>query len=300
MRHIGQLPNEKQARAFGDFLVTQNIPNEIEADTNGSATVWIIEDDHLAVAQEWLKKFQATPDDPQFNNAAAQATKTRKAEARDAAEFHRRIRTRKSLFPTFGGYGVGLLTYALIVLCVAVAFYSKFGQNDELLRRLFISDPEQPAPGFLPDVFQHGELWRLLTPIFLHFGVLHLFFNMTWLYQLGCMIEARQSSLRLLLLVIVTGIVSNLAQYLVQGPFFGGMSGVVYALAGYVWMRGKYDRTSGLFLNQQSVVILLVWLVICFTGLLGAVANYAHLAGLLCGMAIGRITAYFAARRPEQ
>ena len=113
------------------------------------------------------------------------------------------------------------------------------------------------------------------------------------------MIEARQSALRLLLLVVVTGIFSNLAQYLVDGPQFGGMSGVVYALAGYVWMRGKHDRASGLFLDQQSVTILLVWLVVCFTGLVGPVANIAHFAGLVSGMAIGRVSGYLAMRKSE-
>ena len=299
MRHIGQLPDEKQGKAFGDFLVAQGVPNEIEAEADGSSMIWIVNDDDLVAAQDWLKKFQSDPDGVEFRDAATLAAKARKTKARELAEYQRRVRSRKSLFVKFGGYGVGVLTYVLIGICVVVAFYTRLGENGELLGRLFISDPNQTATGFLPDVFQHGEFWRLLTPIFIHFGMLHFLFNMMWLYQLGCMIEARQSSLRLLLLVIVTGIFSNVAQYLVGGPQFGGMSGVVYALAGYVWMRGKYDRASGLFLNQQSVTILLVWLVVCFTGFVGPVANLAHLAGLASGMAIGRVSAYFAVRRPE-
>ena len=101
------------------------------------------------------------------------------------------------------------------------------------------------------------------------------------------------------LLVVVTGVISNVTQYAVDGPMFGGISGVVYALAGYVWMRGRYDRASGLFLHQQSITILLVWLVVCYSGFLGAVANTAHLAGLAAGMAIGRVSAYLALRKPE-
>jgi GlpG protein len=101
------------------------------------------------------------------------------------------------------------------------------------------------------------------------------------------------------MLVVATGIISNLAQYIFAGPQFGGMSGVVYALAGYIWMRGKHDRASGLFLDRHSVIILLVWLAACFTGMLGPIANFAHLAGLVSGMAIGRISAYFAVRKPE-
>lgn len=299
MRSIGQLPDERQAQAFGDFLLTQGIANEIDADADGPATVWIREDDQLTPAQGWLEQFRAAPEDPRFVNAAAEASKVRRAEAEEMVEYRRRIRTKKSLFPTFGGYGVGILTYLLIGVCLVVAFYSQFGGKEDVVRLLLINDPTRPEAGFLPNVFQHGEFWRLVTPIFLHFGMLHLFFNMMWLYQLGCMIEARQSSLRLLLLVVVTALASNLTQYLVDGPQFGGMSGVVYALAGYVWMRGKHDRASGLFLNQQSVTILLIWLVVCFTGRIGPVANFAHLAGLICGMAIGRISAYLAQRRPE-
>lgn len=299
MRHIGHLPDQAQGRTFGDFLVAKGIRNEIEAEADGSALIWIVEDDQLAAAQAWLEQFRADPGGSEYREAGALAAKTRKAEAKAKAEYQRRVRTGKSLFVKFGGYGVGILTYALIGICVVVALYSKFGGNENLVRQLMINDPGHPTPGFLPDVFQQGEFWRLLTPVFLHFGMLHLLFNMMWLYQLGCLIEARQGTVRLLLLVVVTGIFSNVAQYFIGGPQFGGMSGVVYALAGYVWIRGKHDRASGLFLNQQSVTILLIWLVVCFTGLVGPVANFAHLGGLVSGMAIGRVSAYLAMRKPE-
>jgi GlpG protein len=300
MRHIGHLQDRAQARAFGDFLVTKGIRNEIEPEADGSALIWIVEDDQLTEAKAWLEKFRADPKSAEFRDAASGAAKARKAEAEEQAKYQRRIRSAESLFVKFGGYGAGILTCVLIGICVAVAFFSSLGRDGEFLAKLFICDPSQTTPGFLPDVFQHGEIWRLLTPVFIHFGLLHLLFNMMWLYQLGSMIEARQGSWHLLLLVIVTGVFSNVIQYRFAGPDFGGMSGVVYALAGYVWMRGKYDRASGLFLNEQSVIILLVWLVVCFSGLMGPVANFAHLAGLASGMAIGRGLAYLKTRRPER
>ena len=156
MRHIGHLPDEKQGNAFGDFLVAKGIPNEIEAEANGSSTIWIIDDDHLAAAQAWLDKFRTDPNSAEFRDAATLAAKTRKAEAKEKAEYQRRVRTRKSLFPAFGAYGVGIFTYALIGICIAVAFYSKFGENENWVRLFFISDPIKATHGFLPDVFQHG------------------------------------------------------------------------------------------------------------------------------------------------
>jgi GlpG protein len=183
----------------------------------------------------------------------------------------------------------------LIVACVIVAIYTKWGDDHEAMRPFFISDPGFASGRTLPEVAS-GQFWRLISPIFLHMNVAHLLFNMMAFYQLGCMIEARRSTFTLFLLIVVTGILSNLAQFYVTGhPAFGGMSGVVYGLAGYIWIRGKCDPASGLFLDRQSVIYLLVWLVICYVGWVGRVANMAHLAGLIVGMIWGRVSALFAA-----
>jgi GlpG protein len=299
MRHIGQLPEQTQANAFGDFLVAQGIRNELERETDGSWSVWIRDEDQVAAAHTWLETFRTNPSAAEFEAAAAKAAKVREAEAQDLAAYRQRLRTRRSIFPKFGGYGVGILTYALTFACIVVAVYSNLGQNREFLRHLFICDPEGAADKFLPEVFA-GEVWRLFTPIFIHFGLPHIVFNLMWLYQLGCMIEARQGSLRLAALVAVIALCSNLAQfYYKHYPYFGGMSGVVYGLAGYVWMRGKYDRASGVGLDPQSVTILLVWLAVCYTGVVGPVANTAHLVGLLVGVIWGRASAFWASRTPE-
>ncbi len=143
----------------------------------------------------------------------------------------------------------------------------------------------------LPEVRQ-GEIWRLFTPVLLHFTVMHILFNMLWLQDLGSMIEGRQGTGHLLVLVVVLAVLSNFAQYLVSGPRFGGMSGVVYGLLGYIWIRGKFDPGSGLFLDPTTVVMMLVWFVLCFTPLLGIgpIANAAHAAGLVLGMAWGYLS----------
>jgi membrane associated rhomboid family serine protease len=135
-----------------------------------------------------------------------------------------------------------------------------------------------------------GQVWRLVAPIFIHLGLMHIFFNMFWLRDLGSMIEARQGSLWLAVLVTALGVVSNLAQYLVSGPDFGGMSGVVYGLVGYIWMRGKYDPASGLVLHPATLLMMVIWFFVCLAGLFGSVANMAHFAGLVMGIAWGYLS----------
>jgi len=246
-----------------------------------------------------LARFRMNPGAPEFLAAGAQAAKTREAEARALVEYQKRVRTGKSLFPQVGGYGVGPLTFGLILICVAVAVFSRLGADAEFVRKLLLADPEYANHAFLAQV-RAGEFWRLITPVFIHFGLLHILFNMMWLYQLGCMIEARQGTLIFALLVLVTGVLPMVAQYIMVGAgFVGGMSGVVYGLAGYVWLRGKYDRASGLFLDRQTIQWLLIWLVVCFTGMVGNVANTAHVTGLVIGMIWGGASAWVASRRPE-
>lgn len=298
MRHIGSFTNEAQARFFTDFLLSRDIRSQLEPEADRTWSVWIRDEDQIAEAQSALERFQANPTAPEFQKAPEEAARARRAEAEDLEKYRRRIRSRQSLFLKFGRYSIGPLTFTLILVCVYVAIFSRLGANEEWLRGWQISDPESMSHQFLPEVL-HGEVWRLFTPIFIHFGLLHILFNMLWFYELGSMVEARQSSLFLLGFIAVSAALSNVAQYYFTGPNFGGMSGVVYALGGYVWIRGRYDRSSGLYLSPQNVAILIVWLVFCFSPLMRNVANYAHFAGLVIGMAWGGAAALMAARRPE-
>jgi GlpG protein len=299
MRHIGSVPNEAQARQLGDFLHSRGIRNELEAERDNTWSVWIRDEDHVPEAQAILARFKADPNGTEFQNAAEAAAKARRAEAEDLEKYRQRVRSRRSIFPKFGNHGIGLLTFILMVVCGYVAVYSRLGDNHEWLRNWLITDPENFNGRDLSEVAR-GEFWRLFTPIFIHFGIVHLVFNMLWFYQLGSMIEARKGSLLLFAFIAVSALLSNVAEYFHHHyPIFGGMSGVVYALAGYVWIQGKYNRASGLYLDPQSVTTLLIWLVVCYTGILGHIANTAHLVGLLTGMLWGRIAAYFAMRNPE-
>jgi len=300
MRNIGSFASEAQARFFTDFLLSRDIRSQLEAEPDRTWSIWIRDEDQIGEAQAALTRFQANPTAPEFQKAPEAAAKAREAEAEELAKYRKRVRSGRSVFPKMGGYGMGILTFSLMLVCGYVAIFSKLGSDDQWLRAWQISDPENLSGNFLPEVAQ-GQFWRLFTPIFIHYGPIHLIFNMMWFYQLGSMIEGRQNALFLLVFIAVSAALSNVAQYASFHHFsnFGGMSGVLYALAGYIWMRGKYNPSSGLYLDGQSVAYLLIWLVVCYTGVVGHVANTCHVVGLLVGMAWGGVAAIIATRHHE-
>lgn len=290
MRNIGQLESEAAARRFSDFLVVEKIPHQIEQGGEGRWDIWVHSDDDLSTAGQFLAAFRTNPNDPQFASAEKAST-VRTEYEREQKEFQKRVKTRGQLFRRFVLYQMGPLTILLIAICVYVAIKSRLGKNAEPLNPLvfseyFIFNIWNRLGGSLE--IRSGEFWRLITPIFIHYGPLHIFFNMLWLRDLGGMIETVEGWKRLLLLILVSAAVSNWAEYFISGvPRFGGMSGVIYALLGYVWMKGKYEPASGLYLHKDTVTMMLIWLVVCFTGAIGHIANYAHLFGLLVGVVWG-------------
>ena len=174
------------------------------------------------------------------------------------------------------------LTATLIALSTVVALLTNLGQNYQVLQFLLISEYRTGLPEILG-----GQLWRLVTPSVIHFGILHFIFNMLWLYDLGSVIEQRQGMRRMAILVVVSAILPNLAQFFWNGPGFGGMSGVVYGLLAYAWVQGQYNPRAGIGLHQNIAIMMLGWFVICWLGLVGNVANMAHTVGLICGAGLG-------------
>jgi GlpG protein len=289
MRQVATFDDERSARLFADILCAREIPTDISRSRVGEWGVWVHEEKHVEASRAAYAAFDAHPDAPE--HLAAEGCVERKNKAQVVVERksrHEVIDVRRR-FPA-GTIPFGRVTLFLVVLSVlcsiAVAAQSYASVFATIVNEAVIGFPmEEPFERIL-----HGEVWRLVTPIFLHFGVLHILFNMWWLLDIGSAVELRHGPIRYAAFILITAVISNAAQYAKTGmPFFGGMSGVLYALFAYVWFRGRLDPNFGMTMPNGTAVALLVWLALGFTGLIGNVANITHLSGLAAGAVIAAL-----------
>lgn len=195
------------------------------------------------------------------------------------------------------------MTLSLLVISVLITLLIGFGSNDDWMGRFsfthFLVDGQALRYESLAAMLASGQWWRLVTPMFMHFSALHILFNLLWVWIVGQRIEMRQGPWVLLGLVLVSGVASNLAQFWVSGPLFGGMSGVVFGLLGYAWLWDRLDPPYRFGLPPALMGFMVLWLALGFTGVLegmgmGTIANTAHLVGMLAGLVcwpLGRLLA---------
>lgn len=299
MREIGTIADEAAAQRLADYLLTLDITTKLDPRPAGTA-VWVHREERLDQARREMAEFLRAPDDPKYRGAVQVARDLRKKAEREERQH---VANSISLSGRWNQRPAGRvpLTVLLIAASLVVAAISQLGANKGPIMPLFlISIREAPighdAEGNVVmglaseglEGVKRGEVWRLVTPIFIHFGPVHLLFNMLWLYDLGGLIEMRRGGAYLLALVLISAITSNLGQYAISGPSLaGGMSGVVYALFGYVWMVGRYNPAGGMAVSRSTIQTMIFWLFFCMTGVIGPIANAAHVVGLLVGMLLG-------------
>jgi GlpG protein len=160
---------------------------------------------------------------------------------------------------------------------------------------------------------KQGQIFRLFTPCLLHAGFLHILFNMLWLWFLGKQMEPRLKFLRYTLFILITGVLSNIVQYLMGGPYFLGFSGVILAMAGYIYVREKSAPWEGYMVPRGVFIFIGIYVIamsilqlisfifqvykpsIAFTP---AIANSAHISGAIFGMILAKIP-FFSWRNDE-
>lgn len=198
------------------------------------------------------------------------------------------------------------VTLLILSASVLVALLSRFGDFLPVLQPLTFSAFRLSGEYLymLPqaETWAAGQWWRLFTPMLIHFGVLHLAMNGLWFWELGRRLERVHGSLWLLALVLLYSLISNLAEFLYSGPvLFGGLSGVLYGLLGHCWLRQRLAPDPRLALPSGVITLMLVWLLICLSGVtawlgFGEIANAAHLGGLISGCLTGLLAGLLARR----
>lgn len=144
-----------------------------------------------------------------------------------------------------------------------------------------------------PLVTENGEDYRLLTSIFMHFGINHIVNNMLMLFILGDNMERALGHIKYLFFYLICGVGANIASMTVNvmnkelvvsagasGAIFGVIGGLLYAVA---VNHGRLEDLS----TRQLVVVILCSLYFGFTS--GGVDNVAHIAGLLIGIVMAML-----------
>lgn len=147
-------------------------------------------------------------------------------------------------------------------------------------------------------VFQ-GEPWRAITAIFPHVNLIHLLFNLYWLWVFGTVVERDFGHLAMAVFVVIVGGISSLAEYAV---FKGGvgLSGVGYGLFGMLWVLSKRDPRYQYILTPQIMQLFVGWFFLCIVLTYAdvmRVANIAHGMGAVMGGLVGWMAAAHAQER---
>ena len=137
-----------------------------------------------------------------------------------------------------------------------------------------------------------GAYWGLITSNFVHTDMLHIGFNLYWLWILGKKVELEEGKAPFLFILLSAALISSLAQLAFSDSTGVGLSGIVYALVGFIYLRAKKTTAYKNFLAPTTINIFIFWLILCFiltrTGS-WEIGNAAHIGGLLWGLILGSI-----------
>lgn len=254
------------ALLFSNYLTTVGISSEVKKEQK---FVVYCQQDKYQQAKEIFEEFIQNPHDEKYQQAAWSMGKAEHVVTNNSDTSH----SFKQQFFTHAGavtlviFGLCWLVYIASVLGWQRNIFNEIGFYHQLTLASFIDNP-----------------FKLIGPAFFHFSLLHIAFNTMWWWQLGGAIEKVMGKFELLQLFFISAILSNVGQFLVSGPNFGGLSGVVYAVVGYVWWTGWLAPEKQLSMSKPIVGFLLFWLLLGYVDVLPInVANTAHLVGLISG-----------------
>ncbi|MBX3420227.1 MAG: rhomboid family intramembrane serine protease [Pirellulaceae bacterium] len=303
MRCLGEIDGRKPAEQFVAYLVTQGISTHIDTSSQGGERweIWVRDEDQLETSRELLRDFQSNPHDPKFHHALREAGQILADRAKQRAIVSKNVRRPTYSVSPLTDRRVPPLTLTVVILCCVVSLASNFGRpgtSNEIGQSInkqlrFVSPLDYLNSNGAPDAsLRKGQVWRAVTPIFLHLSTWHLVFNVFGMIVFGRISERWLGTPKYALFILIAAIASNLLQglspeWMRGNPNFGGVSGVVYGLFGYIWIRSTLNPDLGIMIPFPVLVLLLLPLVIGLSGLIPnwQFADLAHLGGLVVGVA---------------
>ena len=285
MHRAVSAPSTQDLRPFLNVLRGLHLPHHV-TEESGTLVIWATDDRQARIiAQAWQ----------QWQDGTLTAGENPDSGAADATATGASLLPVRSLLQGFlRALWLAPVSVLLIMACLLVALVSDLGADVMSVRMLFF--PDIAAPGQMPVLALINGLdspadWlRTLTPALLHFGPIHLVFNLLWLWFFGRMTEPVFGKLTYLVLILLIAFAANVAQYLWTGASnFGGMSGVVYGQLGMIWMWQTLRPRSVLRLPVPMIMVFLMALVVMEILASSMIASAAHLGGLLAGMLCGLV-----------
>ncbi|MCC3702756.1 rhomboid family intramembrane serine protease GlpG [Rouxiella badensis] len=275
MIRIISLSNPRIAQAFVDYMATLGVQLQVKHDGQ-EVQLWLEDESQLEKVEPELNLFLKDPLHARYQAASWHTGSTQANLQYERYSYWQRIRSQ-----------AGPLTMTVMVICILVYILQQIYGDQTVMEWL-----AWPA-----DRSQYSELWRWFTPAFLHFSILHILFNLMWWWYLGGPVEKRLGSGKLFTIALISALLSGWGQSLFSGIYFGGLSGVVYALMGYVWLTGELKPERQLSLPRGLMVFAIAWLALGYFNVMGlAIANAAHVFGL----AVGLIMAFCDTRTPRK
>src|SRR5712664_3926800 len=173
------------------------------------------------------------------------------------------------------------MTWSLCAVVLAIAIGIQLDGGDEAAIRW----------GWQPAIdLWRGNSWALVTSSLVHVALLHLAFNLYWLWVLGRSVERVLGPLRLAGLVLASALVSSAGQLAWSDETGIGFSGVGYALFGFAWVLSLHRRDLGIEVSRQTVRLFGIWLLFGIFATYARLVNFgnaAHLIGGIFGICAG-------------
>ncbi|MCB9612016.1 MAG: rhomboid family intramembrane serine protease [Sandaracinus sp.] len=281
MRMLHLFDDARAAETLSDALYADGVETSVRETREGQHALWVHDESQMDAAKAMLARFEASPADPIFEERKRAARAQRKAE--EAREKKSRHRVEKMRDQLARAEATPFVTYGIMAFSVGLYFLVE--ARPEIGRAML-----PYGEGFtITEAILNGLMtkpWTFFSPVFVHGGLLHLIFNVLWIRDLGSAMERVHSSLRMFgatLLFGVGGVITEL--YWSHAPAVG-LSGVVYGLLGYLYVRGKYDPGFPIRVPRSTMLWMMAWFVLCFVPGF-RVANGAHTAGLVLGAVWG-------------